>query len=106
MVDRQLSLHVGKQTRALFAEVNQIAAIGRFGQRLSAGAQLSRIDIAVEEGNLLEAGDLNALPVLDRVHELGRLKQAVVRAGVEPRKAAGQRLDRKVASFQIGAVDV
>ena len=58
------------------------------------------------EGDLLQAGDVDALAVLQRADELAGLEQAVVGAGVEPGVAAGQVFDEEVARFQVDAVEV
>src|SRR5690606_35565374 len=56
--------------------------------------------------DLLEARDLEPLPLLDRGDEVGRGEQRVVRAGVEPCEAAAQPLDVQRAALQVPAVHV
>ena len=52
-----------------------------------------RVDPALPRGDLLRAADLEALPLLDRAHEVPGVEQAGVRAGVEPGEAAPHALD-------------
>ena len=56
-------------------------------------------DEAHPVGDLLDAGDLQALPLLDRLHEIRGLEQRLVRARVEPGEAAAEDLDRELAAL-------
>ena len=69
-------------------------------------AAASRLDPAGAIGDLLRAGDLQALALLERGDELAGLEQAVVRAGVEPGVAAADDLDVEVAALEVARVDV
>ena len=51
------------------------------------------VDPALLVGDFLDARDLQTLPVLDGLHEIGRLQQRIVRARVQPGRAAAQALD-------------
>jgi hypothetical protein len=63
-------------------------------------------DPALVERDLLEARDLEALTVLDRLDEVRCLEQRLVRPGVEPRHAAAHQLDAQLAARQIREVHV
>src|SRR5215469_12353515 len=62
----------------------------RFAQEIVAGEPTEA------EGDLLGAGDLEALPLLDRLDEVGRLEQRLVGSGIEPRDAAAEPLDEEI----------
>src|SRR3546814_7481391 len=79
-------------------------AVPAEGVRLT--RQILRPDIAHAPRHLLGRGDRQALTLFDGAHEIRRVEQRVVRARVEPREAAAERLDAQVAAFEIGAVDV
>src|SRR5438094_526303 len=63
-------------------------------------------DVAHAPGDLLEAGDHQPLPFLDRLDVARRLHQRFVRAGVEPGDASRQLLDVQGGSIQVVPVDV
>ena len=67
---------------------------------------MAGVDPAEAVGDLLGAGDLKALALLDRAHELGRLEQAVVGPGIEPGVAPAHPLDPQPPGFQVALVDV
>lgn len=73
--------------------------------RLSNALELLLVDKALAVGNLLDAGDVDALPLLDDGNELGGLEEAVVRAGVQPDHAAAHALHRKGVGAEISLVD-
>lgn len=62
-------------------------------------------DPAVMVGDALQAGDLEALTLLDDLHEDRGLGQRVVRARVQPREAALKRLHLQLAALQERLVD-
>src|SRR5262245_3464678 len=68
--------------------------------------QLGSIDKALAVGNFLDASNLQALPGLDRLHELRRLQQSFVRAGVEPGKPAAEPLNVKLAALEVGPIHI
>src|SRR5262249_52748097 len=84
----------------------QVAPVVAARERRGEPRQLIEIDQPLAVGDLLRAGDLEALPVLDRLDEGRGRDQRLVRAGVEPGKAAPERLDRERAARKVGAVDV
>ena len=74
--------------------------------RAASRCEIGRGDVAHPEGDLLEAGDHQPLPLFDRLDVVGRLQQRLVRAGVEPRDAARQLLDVQLSALEVRAVDV
>ena len=68
--------------------------------------ELGPVDVAHPEGDLLGAGDHQALPVLDGLDEVGRLEEGFVRPGVEPGDAPAHELDPQLAPLQVFAVEV
>src|SRR5882724_12049012 len=81
----------------------QISAVGRLAQPRDVGLELGAIDPIPAIGDLLQAGDLEALAILDDMHELGGLEQRVVGAGVEPGGAAAEDLDLQLAGLEVDA---
>src|SRR5881628_293422 len=91
----------------LFVEdAEQVLAVGAFADGGGEGAELCLVDEALAEGDLLGAGDLEALAVLDGVDEVGGFEQGVVGAGVEPGEAAAEHLCAQLAAMEIPGVDV
>src|SRR5918993_4092311 len=76
----------------------QVIGIAAAPQAGGAAQHAVLVDEVEAEGDLLRAGDLDALTVLDGAHEGGGLVQAVVRAGVEPREAPAEPLHAQVAA--------
>ncbi len=70
------------------------------------GVRIVRADEALAQGDLLDAGDLQPLPLLDGLDEVGGLEQRFVRARVEPGEAAAEELDVQLPRSQVDAVDV
>jgi len=71
-----------------FQEVCAIGALDGTSQRLEALAS----DQTLAVGDFLEAGDLQALALLDGLEEAGGLEQRFRRAGVEPGETAAEGL--------------
>jgi len=84
----------------------KIAGVRRLAKEAYAGPQLIGRDPTLAEGNLLQAGNLQALTVFDDVDELGGLDQGVVRARVQPGRAAAEQLNMELASLEIEAIEV
>ena len=57
-------------------------------------------------GDLLNASHLEPLALLDDAHEHAGIEQRIVRAGIEPGRAASQALDVQRALREVGAVEV
>ncbi len=74
-------------------QVLAVAVVEAVGQ----GCELLGGDEALVEGDLFEAGDLQALALFDRRDEVGRLEQRSLGAGVEPGEAAAEQLDVELA---------
>ena len=77
-------------------QVLPVLVLERRGQPL----ELVGVDEAHPVGDLLQAGDLQALPPLDDLDEVGRLEQRLVRAGVEPGHAAAEDLAAELAAVE------
>src|SRR5262249_38473323 len=65
-----------------------------------------RADVAHPEGNLLDAGNLQALPALDYLDEGGCVLQRLVGPGIEPGEAAAEHFDVELAPLEVRPVDV
>ena len=76
------------RNRGFGGDVQEVPAIGTVFQRGGKALEIRPIDEATAIGDLLRAGDLQALPVLDGLDEIGRFEQRFRRAGVKPRCAA------------------
>ena len=81
-------------------------AVGGFGDLCGEAAELVGVDIAEAVGDLLGAGDLEALAVLDGLDEVGGVEQGVVGAGIEPGEAAAEDLGAEFAAVEVPGVDV
>ena len=57
-------------------------------------------------GHLLGHADLESLPAFDGADVVAGVQQRVERAGVQPRRAAGEHLDRQPALVQVDLVDL
>src|SRR4051812_16675282 len=80
----------GLSRAAVGGEAHDVLPVRRLPELLAEAVQLLALDVAHPPGDLLDAGDLLALPVLEDLHERRRLQQRVVRAGVEPRHAPAE----------------
>src|SRR4051794_20127956 len=77
----------GLPRRPVRRQANDVLAVRRLAELLAQAVELVALDVAHAPGDLLDAGDLLALPVLEDLHERRRLQQRVVGARVEPRHA-------------------
>ena len=84
--------------RLFVEQVEQVLAVRAARQMRGQLAQLRVIDEPEVVRDLLGAGDLQPLPQLHRLDEVRRLQQRLLRAGVEPRKAAAELLDAQFAA--------
>src|SRR5262245_14598070 len=89
----------------------EIFAVAALRQRLRQGQQSFLADRALAEpaaviGDFLDTGDLQSLPTLDRLDEVGCLEQRLMRTGVEPGIAAAERYDLQLALPQVLEIDV
>src|SRR6185437_6621365 len=76
--------------RLLVDDAQQIFAVAALLQRLGQLHQLIRGDEPRAPRDLFHASDLQPLPLLDDAHEHAGIEQGIVRAGIEPRRAAAQ----------------
>src|SRR5215208_7748358 len=90
----------------LVQDLEQILAIRRFGQRRGQAGYLLRIDVTHPVSDLLRAGDLEPLPLLDRLDERTGLQQGLVGTGVEPRRASPENLDLELTRRQVAGVHI
>ena len=84
----------------------EVDAVTGFAETLDVRLHPGAIDPPLMIGNFLETGDFQALAVLDDGHELRGFEEGVVGAGIEPRSAAAEELDEKLAPFEVEAVEV
>lgn len=91
---------------ALLDEPGEISAVAALYQRLGEPGELAVIDPTLAPGDLLGTADTQALPLLDRLHELRGLQQRIVRTGVQPSKAPAHPLEPQIATCEISPVDV
>src|SRR6476620_11093699 len=83
-----------------------VLTVGGFGQRLAQGQALVGGDEPVDQGNLLQAGDPDALAVFKDTHELAGVQQRVVGAGVQPGEPATEVGQRGPARPKVYVVQV
>src|SRR5204863_6542582 len=84
----------------------QIAPIVVLAETAGLREQLVAVDIAHIVGDLLDAGDLEPLPHLDRADIFAGAKQILMRAGVEPGIAAAELFDLQAAAPEIDIVEI
>ena len=90
----------------LLQQAQQVLPVAVLLHRLRDAPDVVRGDEAHALGDLLDARDLEPLPLLDGLDEVRRLQQRVVGAGVEPGDAAPEPLDVQLAPLEVRAVDV
>src|SRR5436190_23806198 len=84
----------------------QILSVAALGRTLRKLVELIDADVAQPQGNFLNAGDSETLSFLENLHEMAGFHQCFVGPGVEPGKATAEHLDIKIATIEVGAVDV
>jgi hypothetical protein len=82
----------------------QILAVGGITVIVGDLAQIAVAEPAVAPADLLQAGDLQALIVLNGLYEVTGLKKAVVGTGVKPGEATPEFHHLQLAGLEIGAV--
>src|SRR5688572_17990713 len=95
------SVSANRIPRVLLQDLAKVVAVRALPHRRGEPGELLRRDVGHPEGDLLEAGDHQPLALLDRLHEVRRLDERRVRAGVEPGGAAGQTLDVQLAAPEV-----
>src|SRR4051812_8896196 len=84
----------------------QIVPVPGLSELVAERGELVEVDVALAERDLLEAGDLQSLAVDECLQEGARLEQRIVRARVEPRRAAAELHQIELPALEIHAVDV
>src|SRR5450432_581744 len=84
----------------------QVVGVRRFPEPCDLLLKRGRIDPMVFPRDFLEAGDLQALPLLQRLNEISRLQQRVGCSRVEPGRAAPEALNVEESFGEIQAVKV
>ena len=84
----------------------QVVGVGALADLVGEGGELVAGDVAEAEGDLLRAGDLQALAALDGLDEVCGVQQRVVGAGVEPGHAAAEKFGAELAAVEVPAVHV
>ena len=84
----------------------QILSVTALGRALRQSVELIDVDVAQPQRDLLDAGNTQALALLEDLHEVAGLDQRLMRPGVKPGEAAPEHLDMQIAAFEIDAIDV
>ena len=87
-------------------DTQEVFAIATFGTPLGKLFEMIQRNIAEPQRNLFETGNTHTLPLLEDLHEVARLDQREVCAGIEPCEAAPQHLNMEVPTLHVGPVDV
>ena len=91
---------------ALAHDPHEIFAVSALGQRLGKLEQLLGIDEPETPGDLLHAGHLQSLPLLDDAHEYPGIEQRIMGTGIEPRRSSSQPLDMQVTLPEIHPIEI
>jgi hypothetical protein len=84
----------------------EVGAVRRLAEPSDLSIELSVVDPPPGVGDLFETRNFLALTVGDDAHEFTGFEQGVVRAGIEPRRAATEQFHGKIPAFKIAAVEV
>ena len=87
-----------------FGQRKKVLAVFCHFQFLAQVSQLLAGDEAPAPGDLLDAGDVEALPVLHRLHKFRRLQHPLGRSGVQPGHAPAQQAHPQLAQLQVSVV--
>src|SRR4051812_30173564 len=99
------TLRSARFARALM-DIEQILSISRFPVRARRVEQLLGRNKFQIERDLFRTSDAITLPLFDDAHELARIHQRCMRAGIEPGEAAAENLDMQALALEIGEIDV
>src|SRR5690606_28831204 len=99
---RRMAVDVHFPTRYQALEV--FAVLGLL-QGLGQLFELREVDPALDVGNLLETRDFEALPLLDHLHKPRGVHEGVVRASIQPGKAAAEEFDIQLPTLEVSLVD-
>ena len=91
-IERFVSLFSKSVAVDLFDHFEQVLSVLVFEHGLGRLAQFPFGDPAVAVGDPLEACDLEPLPLFEYLDEDGRLRERIVRSGIEPGEAASEGL--------------
>src|SRR5215211_1659345 len=92
--------------RRLGRDTRQVLAVAALSELRTEGEELLPVYPPGVEGDLLGAGDPQALAPFERRDELGRLDEAVGSARIQPGVAASHGLDVQLTAFEIRPVNV
>src|SRR4051812_27220883 len=84
----------------------QIVPVPGLSELVAQRGELIEVDVALTERDLFETRDLQTLAVDERLHERAGFEERVVRAGVEPRRAAAELHQVELPALEVHAVDV
>src|SRR6478672_5053221 len=84
----------------------QIFAILAFRQAVDETFELRLVDEVHPKRDLLEAGNLKPLPMLDRRNVISSFEQTRLSSGVEPCHAASERFHMQLVSFQVNRIEI
>src|SRR5215470_5228631 len=87
-------------------DLAEVAPVLALAERLGERDEVRGRDPAEPERHLLQAADLEALPLLDDGDEVRRLEQRFVGPGVEPRVPAREHVNLEPSALEVGPVDV
>ena len=89
-----------------FQKRSQVLSVRRRPMGIDCRLQTGGVEPTLGEGNFFQTGDLQPLPTLDDLDEIGSRSQVSVTARVQPSGSAPQYLDRKPARFKVSSVQV
>src|SRR2546429_9839893 len=84
---------VASSPQRLVEEALEVFAVSGPPQRLGQSGELRAIDEPLAVGDFLRAADLQSLPRLDGLDEVGGREERGMCAGIEPGDAAAEQLD-------------
>ena len=84
----------------------QVLGVAGLSQLRDVRPQLGVINPSLPPGDLLKAGDLQALPVFDHLDEFRRFQKRLVGSGVEPRRPSAEQLGMEDSVLQVFPVEV
>ena len=89
-----------------FQKRSQVLSVRRRPMGIDCRLQTGGVEPTLGEGNFFQTGDLQPLPTLDDLDEIGSRSQVSVTARVQPSGSAPQYLDRKPTRFEVHSVQV
>ena len=89
-----------------FQKRSQVVPVRRRPMGIDCRLQTGGVEPTLGEGNFFQTGDLQPLPTLDDLDEIGSRSQVSVTARVQPSGSAPQYLDGKPSRFKVSSVQV